>query len=190
MKRFARHSCWLIPVVLLLFAALATAADEHAFVGNKNCRKCHMKQFKSWAETAMAKTFDTLKPGAAADVKKAAGLDPDKDYTTDKACLGCHTVGYGKEGGFVDVGTTPDHVGAGCETCHGPGGTYTQNEYMSFKNKEYKKADVVAVGMVDTIGEAQCVACHNDKSPTGGKFDYKTQGKEGLHDNFPLKYEH
>lgn len=190
MKRFARHSCWMIPLVLLSFAALATAADDHAYVGNKNCKKCHMKEFKSWAETAMAKTFDTLKPGAAAEAKKAAGLDPDKDYSTDASCLGCHTVGYGKEGGFVDVASTPDHVGVGCEMCHGPGGTYTQNGYMTLQNKEYKKADLVAVGLVDTVGETQCLACHNDKSPTAGAFDYATQGKEGLHESFPLKYAH
>jgi len=189
MKRFARLACWWIPLVLLLFAAASTA-DEHAYVGNKNCKKCHIKQFKSWAETAMAKALETLKPGAAAEAKKAAGLDPDKDYASDPECLVCHTVGYGKQGGFVDVATTPDHVGVGCEMCHGPGGTYTQSEYMSFKNNEYKKADLVAVGLVDTVGEEQCVVCHNDKSPTGGEFDFATQIKEGVHESFGLKYEH
>ncbi|MCP4662052.1 MAG: hypothetical protein GY856_42155 [bacterium] len=166
------------------------AADGHAYVGNKNCKKCHLKQFKSWAETAMAKTFDTLKPGAAAEAKKAAGLDPYKDYSTDPHCLGCHTVGYGKKGGFVDIATTPNHVGAGCEMCHGPGGTYVQVQYMSLKNKEYKKADLVAVGLVDKVGEAQCVFCHNHKSPTRGELDYATEGQEGIHELFPLRYYH
>lgn len=188
MSRIVRLSFLLIPLILLLFVA-ATAAGDHAFVGNKNCKKCHIKQFKSWAETKMATTFERLQEGVAVEAKKAAGLE-DKDYTKDATCLPCHTVGYGKDGGFVDVDTTPDHVGAGCETCHGAGGTYTQDQYMSLKNKEYKKADLVAVGMVEKVGEAQCVSCHNDKSPTWAGFDYATQGKEDLHENFPLKYEH
>jgi len=81
----------------------------------------------------------------------------------------------------------------GCEMCHGAGGTYTQEQYMSLKNKEYKKAEVVAAGLVDQVGEAQCVVCHNDKNPLAGegyKFDFATKKKEGVHESFPLKYSH
>jgi hypothetical protein len=178
----------LLPLLFVLVPSVL--AEEHAYVGNKNCRKCHLKEHKSWAETQMAKAFETLKPGVAAEAKTAAGLDPQKDYTTDSECLACHTVGHGKEGGFVDVATTPDHLGVGCEMCHGPGGTYTQDHLMSLKNREYKKAEVVAAGMVAEVGEAQCVACHNEKSPSFKEFDYAARKAEGLHEIFPLKYEH
>jgi len=189
MKRQVGVVMLLIPVVALLLIAQAAAADDHAYTGNKNCKKCHLKEYKSWEATKMAQAFENLRPGVAADAKTAAGLDPQKDYTTDAKCLACHTVGYGKPGGFVDEASTPDHVGVGCETCHGPGGTYTQDQYMSLKNKEYKKADVMAVGLVDP-GEAQCVACHNDKSPFFKGFDYATHKDQGLHENFALKYPH
>ncbi|NIM02343.1 MAG: hypothetical protein GTN89_16445 [Acidobacteria bacterium] len=186
---------------LLLLGALIVAVsltppvfgEEHAYVGTKNCKKCHIKEWKSWAETKMAKTFDTLAPGAAAEAKIGAGLDPDKDYTTDPECLRCHTTGYGKEGGFVDLATTPDLAGVGCEMCHGAGGTYTQDEYMSLKNKEYKKADLVAVGMVDTITVEQCQNCHNTDSPFVGDdyvFDFEAKKDEGTHEKYPLKYPH
>ncbi len=103
----------------------------------------------------------------------------------------CHVTGFGKEGGFVDVASTPDLVGVGCEMCHGPGGTYTQDEYMSLKNKEYKKSEVVAVGMVDTVSEAQCTVCHNENVPMEGyTFDFETSKDEGTHEKFPLKYNH
>lgn len=185
-------------LAVLLFTALVLAAAagqeaKHEYVGTKNCKKCHIKEWKSWSETKMAKTFETLKPGVAAEAKTKAGLDPNKDYTTDATCLPCHTTGYGKPGGFVDVATTPELMGVGCETCHGPGGTYTQDQYMSLKNKEYKKAEVVAVGLVDQVSERQCIACHNTDSPFVGDdyvFDFATRKDEGVHEQFPLKYPH
>ncbi|MDH3628041.1 MAG: cytochrome c family protein [Acidobacteriota bacterium] len=186
-----KSSLLLVPVGLLICVPLL--AEEHAYVGTKNCRKCHMKEWKSWAETKMAKTFETLKPGVLAEAKSAAGLDPDKDYTTDPECLPCHTTGYGEEGGFVDVESSPELLGVGCEMCHGPGGTYTKEEHMSLKNKEYKKADVVAVGMVDKITVEQCQGCHNTDSPFVGDdyvFDFDARKEEGTHEKFPLRYPH
>jgi len=128
------------------------------------------------AKTTMAKSFDVLKPGERAEQKTAAGLDPATDYTTDAECVRCHSTGYGKPGGFVDIKSTPDLAGIGCETCHGPGGTYIQDGYMTLKNKQYVKTEIVAVGMVDTVGEAQCGACHRiggeelDEGPAAARF--------------------
>ncbi len=184
-------------VLLLSCAALVltagAATGEHAYVGSGSCRKCHLKEWKSWSETKMAKAFELLKPGVAADKKKAAGLDPSKDYTADKTCLACHTTGLGQPGGFVDAVSTPGLAGVGCEMCHGPGGTYTQEQYMSIKNKDYKKADIVAVGLVAEITVAGCAKCHNDKSPFVGKdyvFNFEERKAQGTHEKFPLKYQH
>jgi hypothetical protein len=77
--------------------------------------------------------------------------------------------------------------------CHGPGGTYIRNEHMSLQNKEYKKADLVAAGMVGEITEAQCRGCHNADSPFVGDdyvFDFKANREKGTHEKFPLKYPH
>jgi len=168
-------------------------AEEHAYIGAKKCKMCHIKEYKSWAETKMAKSFDVLLPGERAEEKKAAGLDPDKDYTTDADCVRCHSTGYGKLGGFTDMDSTPDLAGVGCEMCHGAGGTYIQDEFMSLKNKEYKKAEVVAVGMVEQVTADQCTVCHNADSPfvdEGFVFDFETQKNEGTHEKYPLKYTH
>jgi len=154
---------------------------------------CHLKEHKSWEATKMANTFEVLKPGERAEAKTGAGLDPDKDYTTDPECLRCHTTGYGKEGGFVDIATTPELAGVGCEMCHGAGGTYIQKEYMSLQNKEYKKSEIVAVGLVDEITQARCANCHNTDSPFVGDdyvFDFAQRKDEGTHEKFALKYEH
>lgn len=193
MNRWTRVLAVLAPAALILALAPAPQAAEHAYVGTKQCKKCHIKEWKSWSDTKMAHAFDSLKPGEAAEAKKAAGLDPAKDFTKDATCLRCHATGHGAEGGFVDFETTPDMAGVGCESCHGPGGTYTKSEYMSFKNKEYKKADLVAVGLVGEVGKAQCITCHNKDNPTAGAdyvFDYEAMKDKGLHETFPLKYHH
>ncbi len=186
--------CSLALVALLLAVGLPwSSAEEHAYVGSQDCKKCHLKEYRSWEETKMASSFDNLKPGTRVEAKEKAGLDPNKDYTTDPECLPCHTTGYGKPGGFVDVETTPDLVGVGCEMCHGPGGTYIQDGYMTLKNREYKKAELVAVGMVDTITAEQCNGCHNADSPFVGDdyvFDFEARKDEGTHEKFPLKYDH
>jgi len=178
----------------LVFAATATMGDGGPkYVGSKNCRICHINEHKSWAATKMANAFESLKPGVCAEKKKAAGLDPAKDYTADKTCLPCHTTGYGRAGGFVDIATTPDLAGVGCEVCHGAGGTYTAKEHMSLQNKEYKKATLVAVGLVDKITAKQCTGCHNTNSPFVGKdfvFDFEKMKDQGTHQKLPLKYPH
>ena len=185
----------IIAVVLFAFgwAPNSTSAEDHAYISSKKCKVCHLKEYKSWETTSMAKAFEVLKPGERAEAKQAAGLEPDKDYTTDPICLPCHVTGYGSEGGFTDVESTPALVGVGCEMCHGAGGTYIKSEYMSLKNKEYKKAEIVAVGMVDQVTEEQCLGCHNTDSPFVGAdyvFDFEANKETGTHEKFPLKYEH
>jgi hypothetical protein len=182
-----------VTILALLLSPVATQADDHAYVGSKKCKMCHLKEYKSWEATAMATSFDNLKPGERAEAKQAAGLDPEKDYTQDATCVACHSTGYGKPGGFVDIVSTPTLAGVGCEMCHGPGGTYVKDPYMTLKNKEYKKAELVAVGMVEMVGEAQCTNCHNSDSPFVADefvFDFAAKRDEGTHEAYPMKYEH
>jgi hypothetical protein len=183
----------LVLSILLLSGSIAIRGGDHAYTGSKKCKTCHLKEWKSWAETKMAKSFDLLKPGERAEEKKAAGLDPDADYTKDATCLPCHTTGHGADGGFADLESTPELAGVGCEMCHGAGGTYIQDGYMTLKNKEYKKADLVAVGLVGTVSAEQCTGCHNAESPFVADdfvFDFEANKDTGTHENFPLKYTH
>jgi hypothetical protein len=182
----------LMPLALSL-ASASGAVEEFAYVGTKRCKMCHLKQWRSWAETSMASAYDTLKPGMAVEAKESAGLDPALDYTRADGCVVCHVTGFGKEGGFVDMEKTPDLAGVGCESCHGPGGTYTQSQYMSLRNKEFTRSDVVAVGLVETVGEAQCVVCHNSASPfvsDSDVFSYEQAKERDTHRHYALEYEH
>jgi hypothetical protein len=162
------------------------------YLGAKKCKACHMKQYKSWEKTTMAKSFENLKPGVKADEKKKAGLDPDKDYTGDADCLRCHTTGYGK-GGFISMEKTPKLANVQCEGCHGPGGDFRA---LMKKDKKFKLSDARAAGLILPNEENNnCMDCHGPDSPFNEKVDpkYKFDIKERLkntHEHFPLKYEH
>jgi hypothetical protein len=165
------------------------------FVGSKKCKMCHAKVYKSWEETPHAMSLDPLKPGEAKEAKEKAKLDPEKDYTKDKECLGCHVVGLGQPGGYElkddekEMEEMNKELGqVGCESCHGPGGAYIDfhKEIMKEK-KEYTAADMKAHGCV-TPDEAACKKCHNEKGPTFTSFDFAEASKKGLHEKQELKY--
>jgi hypothetical protein len=63
---------------------------------------------------------------------------------------------------------------------------------MSLKNKEYKRSEVVAVGLVHPIDKEVCTACHNANNPTNPDedFDFENRKHEGVHEIYPLKYDH
>lgn len=82
------------------------------YIGATECKVCHSRVHDTWAMTMHAKAFDTL---------KAIGQD------TNAACIGCHVVGYGEDGGFVDEATTPQLAGVQCESCHGAGLDHRSN---------------------------------------------------------------
>lgn len=177
---------------ILILAALFTFTVTPVFAqfdyaGVKSCKKCHRKEYKSWKQTAMAEAFDILKSGQRAEMKKKAGLDPNKDYTTDSTCLPCHTTGYGQPGGFVSLAKTPTMAGVSCESCHGAGKSY--NKVMKRRGRIYKLEEITSKGFIDD-STTTCSNCHNDKSPTRkfqGPFNAK-ESVEAAHEPVKLKY--
>lgn len=188
-----RKNGFILAAVFALMLIGPPLVAEPSYVGAKKCKKCHIKQFMSWEQTSMAQSFELLKPGARAEEKKQAGLDPSADYTANAECLPCHTTGYGKPGGFESLETTPELLGVQCESCHGPGSEYLTPELMSLQNKEYKLEDLTAAGLVIPNAETCTSTCHNQKSPFAGPdyvFDFETRKNEGTHEHRPLKYAH
>jgi nitrate/TMAO reductase-like tetraheme cytochrome c subunit len=114
--------------------AIAGPANNK-YVSEKRCYMCHRAQAKQHENTAHAKTFKRL-------------LDNGQDK--NPKCLPCHTVGYGKPSGFMDVKSTPDLAGVGCQACHGPGSAHIE-EGLS---KEQKRQTIEL-----TTSDA-CVKCH------------------------------
>lgn len=100
-----------------------------SFVGNQACAGCHAEAFAIWKKTKHAHAMETL---------ETAGKQ------CDLGCIGCHSVGFGKPGGFckpLEVGALRD---VGCESCHGAGSLHAAGK-----------------GTIQRIpGEATCQGCH------------------------------
>ncbi len=188
---------------LLASSPAAQAEDaKPTFTGADGCKKCHFKQHASWKKTGMAKTFESLKPDAAAEKKTAAGLDPKADYTKDPKCLKCHATGYGAESGYpapptAGAACTPAeeeraklNQGVTCEACHGPGSLYGpyKKDHPNFKFEEIAK-----LGAVMPTAET-CMPCHVKECPTMPKdyaFDFtKAKDSKEIHEHLPLKAKH
>jgi len=182
----------------------ATADEKKTpeFIGAKKCKKCHLKQYKSWGKTPMAGAFESLKPDVKVDVKKAAKLDPKKDYTKDATCLKCHTTGYGTASGYpavvkdkawteAETARAGKLEGLGCETCHGAGSLYSP---IMKANKKYKLAEIVAAGALSPPKAEHCLECHTKDCPTMAadyKFDFvKACESEKTHKHKKLKHDH
>ncbi|MBI1825845.1 MAG: cytochrome c family protein [Planctomycetes bacterium] len=177
-------------------AALGPAGDAE-YVGSSKCKKCHLAEHKTWEKTPHAKAMETLKPGGAKEAKEKAKLDPQKDYTKDATCVACHTVGFGKPGGYqmpadAEAAKKMEAMeNVGCEMCHGPGSKYIviHEDIMKSKRK-YKDDELVAAGQNTKPDKAVCVTCHNEKSPSFDKsvaFDFDKMKAKGVHDVQPLK---
>ena len=176
---------------VLAACTAASAAEPATYVGAKKCKACHLKQYTTWSATKMAGAFELLRPGVRAEAKRRVKYDPAKDYTHDAACLGCHTTGYGKPGGFRSIEETPDLAGVQCEACHGPHSNVLK--VMTIQNKAYKHTEVLAAGL-QVPDENTCRGtCHNTKSAfvaANYQFDFAAKKKQGTHEHIPLKFPH
>jgi len=87
----------------------AKTAAAPTYVGTEACKSCHPQAYALWKTTKHGKAWATLE-------------SQNKHF--DLTCIGCHTVGYQKPGGFCrikDVGVLKD---VGCENCHGAGSAH------------------------------------------------------------------
>ena len=82
----------------------AQASGETPFAGDEPCQYCHQDAYAIWRKSRHAEAFSALE-----DVNKS--FDPD--------CLQCHTVGFDKPGGFIDLEVTGSLTNVQCESCHG-----------------------------------------------------------------------
>ena len=192
----------------IVVAALATSSPfAYEYVGTKKCRMCHGAQYESWREQAKGHSWEALKPGVSSEVKTKAGLDVNKDYTTDLQCLSCHSVGYGKPGGYAipdpddgrSVRLAAAREGVGCEACHGPGSGFVQiMEEVYRTGRTYKPEELRAVGRRPVAADV-CMTCHNETarcmaSSDGGNSARKASAmlkvepadRIGYHARFPL----
>ena len=152
--------------VFLVLAGTATA-DDFMFEGRKKCYNCHKSEGESWDKTLHAKAMDSLKPNRGKEKDKAmvkAKLDPKKDYSEDKDCVGCHVTGWGHEGGYIIDEPEKFLIGVSCESCHGAGSAYRKihrkaGEKFEKSGKTTPRESLVEAGEDFEFVE-KCAACH------------------------------
>ena len=94
-------------------AKCAPKKGDAVFVGTAQCVECHEEAFEFWKNTKHAKAWATLE-------------DDGKHY--DLTCIGCHTIGYEKPGGFCRIKDVGELKDVGCENCHGPGSIHVEDQ--------------------------------------------------------------
>jgi hypothetical protein len=136
------------------------ALQQGEYMGSRDgCRKCHLREYRSWERTKHANAIDVLS-------------DEEKQ---NPECLACHTTGYGQPTGFTTMDATEHLASIGCEACHGPGSLFNEKETM----KDHEAALAAGLRIPD---EQTCLGCHNSDSPTfPGEFNYGERVEEGVH---------
>ncbi len=142
--------------VLQALAGQLPTANGASFVGSAKCKDCHPEAFAIWERSKHGHAWRTL-----VDAER----NPDRygwPVTAYPDCVGCHTVGYRQQTGFVDAATTPELTDVGCEECHGAGSAHVK---APMKNR---------LGPVGNgIAATTCTRCHDfEQSPD---FDYGTR---------------
>ena len=102
------------------------------YLGAELCIRCHQSEGEQWKTTSHSVAWKTLTDG---------GNDAKVE------CIGCHVVGYRKQGGFQAAADAPKLGNVQCESCHGMG---TMHE--SFANPK------------KTVTEQTCVECHQGEN--------------------------
>jgi len=111
------------------------------YVGVKRCIACHKNIYSFWLTTKHSRAYATLE-------------EEKRQYEPN--CIGCHTTGYEKPGGFTDVTKSENLLNVQCEECHGPGSVHIRNTDALMKN-HYTEKD--------------CLTCHDEENDDD--FDYQ-----------------
>jgi hypothetical protein len=187
-------------IVSLVAYATADATDGPAYFGNKGC-VCHRVEIADWAKSDHGNAFDQLLAANRSrqenKAMKEAGLDYKADYDTDPKCLACHTVGYGRPGGYAEGNMKDDLKGVGCESCHGPGDLY--RVLHKEKGETFTRGEAAALGAVSPPTEKRCRTCHDNPSSVfssktdpkyGFDFNERMKRREAWHKEYPLLHQH
>ncbi len=124
-------------LALLIVAGAASAwagTAKGRFTGSDACGECHQAELEQWRSTAHARAVDSLRQRARL-----------------RRCQSCHTTGDAPAG-------RPAFNGVGCESCHGAGAGYAEDDIM----RDPTLATALGLRELTTpqAREAVCARCH------------------------------
>lgn len=130
-------------------AMTADPTEGASYVGEKTCKKCHMKQHRSWRKMKHHDAFKNL------PVKHHGDKNDD-----GKECISCHVTGYGQadRGGFKSIAESEGLLGVQCEACHGPGSNHVKAaSKVTDEKRDFKPGEKKFI----VRKTKNCTNCHN-----------------------------
>ncbi len=129
------------------------ATPAARFVGNVACISCHEAAMPVYKNSGHSHAWSTL---------EKAGKD------CDTTCVGCHSVGFMRPGGFCRLQDVEVFKDVGCESCHGPGAGHVAAK----KTAADTGANTSGAHFIASPDASNCQTCHNrEHSP---HFDFDT----------------
>lgn len=122
-------------------AHAAKGNQTSLYVTSETCANCHQAEYDKWKQTRHSHAFTILET---------------KNRAFDNACVGCHSVGFQKQG-FINIKATPQLAHVQCESCHGPGAEHAAKPQKGF----YKTPSTPSA----------CITCHDRENSPDFVFD-------------------
>jgi len=136
--------------------------EKNAFVGDSECKNCHLAEWTKWNESKHAHAYDAL----AKIAKHPVGRNFDGE------CIICHTVGYEYKTGYVNEKQTAHLKNVQCEACHGPASLHVAEETANLKKKVPSREYLASLSPWKVNGKGalppldKLAAMANEKDPT------------------------
>jgi hypothetical protein len=126
-----------------------------AYESAEACGKCHQPEYDQWLTTRHAHAYASIKRSGRQD---------------DPECILCHTIGYGRKGGFVSMAETPDLGRVTCQACHAVTSEHGPAAALKGAPKDPKLDPMI------NINSRLCMSCHGPiQSPDFDYYVYKPQ---------------
>jgi predicted CXXCH cytochrome family protein len=109
------------------------------FVGVRVCSACHLEQYRVWQGSDHSHAMASLRRSS---------------QQLDRECIGCHTTGFDRAGGFKDPVSVGPFAEVQCEACHDAGREHVQQ----------------GAQMNRAAGEGVCRQCHTQEATPQFEF--------------------
>jgi len=135
---------------------------EATYVGAQTCKSCHAQAYEVWQKaivTSTGKNEEGKEYTRVVGHSKAWKTLVDVNKDQDRSCIGCHSIGFMKPGGYCKARDVDFRKDVQCESCHGPGSLHAQSG-----NKKY---------ITGKPTEETCRNCHHVPHISGyDSFNY------------------
>jgi hypothetical protein len=154
------------------------------YVGAKTCQECHEDSVSDfpqgasvvWQKHFHSSAYQTLKRDYTKEIaQRARGIE---DPANDWRCVKCHVTALGAAPSQLGPGYNEEE-GVGCEVCHGPGGSYAQEDH----GPDIANREAMGFRVLRNLDERRevCTSCHNAASPTFKGFDLRQFSRKIAH---------